>query len=94
MAQAFALPQGQAGSATTSDGKSGVVFRVKEIKPAPAPGKEQTDKLTSELAQSLQQDLWATFVGTLEGQAERERQHQGIPPRHGCCERSAVRRLS
>lgn len=68
MAQAFSLPAGQAGAAETSDGKSRVVFRVKEIKPAPAPTKEQTDKLSGELQGILREDYLNAYVAALENQ--------------------------
>lgn len=66
MAQAFTLPVGRASSAETSDGKSRVVFRVKEIKPAPAPTKEQTDKLSQELSDVLRDDMLNAYVAALE----------------------------
>lgn len=69
MAQAFSLPVGQAGAAETSDGKSRVVFRVKEIKPAPAPTKEQSDKLSGELQQILREDYLNAYVGALESKS-------------------------
>jgi peptidyl-prolyl cis-trans isomerase D len=66
MAQAFALPAGQGGAAETSDGKSRVVFRVKEIKPAPAPTKEQTDRLNGELTDILRDDYLSAYVAALQ----------------------------
>lgn len=69
MTQAFSLPAGQAGSAETSDGKSRVVFRVKEIKPAPAPTKEQSDKLSAELQEILREDYLNAYVGALESKS-------------------------
>ena len=67
MAQAFSLPAGKAGSAETSDGKSRVVFRVKEIKPASAPTKEQSEKLSGELQSILRDDYLNAYVAALEG---------------------------
>jgi peptidyl-prolyl cis-trans isomerase D len=67
VAQAFSLPAGQAGAAETADRKSRVVFRVKEIKPAPEPSKEQTDKLKGELAEDLRNDMLSSYVAALEG---------------------------
>ncbi len=69
MTQAFSLLAGQAGSAETSDGKSRVVFRVKEIKPAPAPTKEQSDKLSAELQEILREDYLNAYVGALESKS-------------------------
>lgn len=66
MAQAFSLPTGRAGAAETSDRKSRVVFRVKEIKPAPTPTKEQTERLSNELADILRDDYLAAYVAALE----------------------------
>jgi peptidyl-prolyl cis-trans isomerase D len=72
MAQAFSLGAGKAGSAETSDGKSRVVFRVKEIKPAPAPTKEQTERLTGELTDILRDDYLSAYVAALEGRQKPE----------------------
>lgn len=66
IAQAFTLPVGRALSSPTSDGNSRILFRVKEIKPAPEPTKEQKEKLAGELRESLQNDLLAGYVGALE----------------------------
>lgn len=70
MAQAFTLPVGKAGSAETSDRKSRVVFRIKEIKPAPAPTKEQSEKLSGELKDILREDYLTSYVSALEGKTQ------------------------
>lgn len=66
MAQAFSLGVGKAGVAETSDGRSRVIFRVKEIKSAPTPTKEQTERLTSELTDILRDDYLTAYVAALE----------------------------
>ncbi len=66
VAQAFALPKGGAGSAETADGKSRDVFRVKEIVPAPAPSKEQTARIKTELDGNLERDALTAYVGALQ----------------------------
>ncbi len=66
VAQAFALPQGRAGSAETADKKSRTVFRIAEIKPAAAPTKDQTDKLAAELGQNIQIDILDAYVAALQ----------------------------
>lgn len=63
--QAFALAKGEAASSETSDGRSRVVFRVVDIKPAPAPTQEQTDRLTKELRQQLGDDVLTEYVSAL-----------------------------
>jgi len=67
--QAFGLVAGRAGSAETPDKKSRTVFRVAEIKPAPAPTKDETDTLTREVAQSLQADILDSYVTALQDSA-------------------------
>lgn len=65
IAQAFALPKGGAGTTTTADGKSRIVFRVTEIKAAPEPTKEQADALAGELRTELKDDVMSEYVGAL-----------------------------
>ena len=67
--QAFGLVAGRAGSAETPDKKSRTVFRVAEIKPAPAPTKDETDNLTREVGQSLQADILDSYVTALQDSA-------------------------
>lgn len=66
IAQAFSIPVGMGGAAETADRKSRVVFRVKEIKPAAEPTKEQSDKLKGELAEDLREDMLSSYVAALE----------------------------
>jgi peptidyl-prolyl cis-trans isomerase D len=63
--QAFGLPKGGAGYAETSDGAGRVVFQVKEIVPAAAPTKEQSDKLAKELKQQLEGDYLLAYIAAL-----------------------------
>ena len=67
VAQAFALAKGGAGTAETQDGSSRVVFKVKEVVPAPAPTKEQTARITKELEGNLETDTLTAYVGALQG---------------------------
>jgi peptidyl-prolyl cis-trans isomerase D len=64
--QAFALPQGGATSALTSDGKARVIVRVASITPAPTPTPEQTANLKSELTRQFQSDVLAEYVAGLQ----------------------------
>ncbi len=63
--QAFALPKGGAGHAETSDGKSRIVFQVKEIKPADPLSKEQADVLAKELRGDLENDFLIAYIDAL-----------------------------
>ncbi len=63
--QAFALPKGGAGHAETSDGKSRIVFQVKEIKPAEPLSKEQSDVLAKELRGDLENDFLIAYIDAL-----------------------------
>jgi peptidyl-prolyl cis-trans isomerase D len=69
VAQAFALPQGRAGSAETADKKSRTVFRVAEIKAAAAPTKEQSERLAQEIGQQMQIDVIDAYVTALQDKA-------------------------
>jgi len=64
--QAFALPKGGATSAPTVDGKARIIMRVEEITPAPPATQEQMDRLKSEVARQMQQDVLVEYVGGLE----------------------------
>ena len=64
--QAFALPIGGASSTATADGSSRIVFRVAETIPAPAPTKQQVDRLKAELTRQLQGDVLAGYIGGLQ----------------------------
>jgi peptidyl-prolyl cis-trans isomerase D len=62
---AFALPKGGAGFAETSDRSSRIVFQVKDIVPAEALTKEQSDKLSKELAEELTSDYLLAYIAAL-----------------------------
>ena len=64
--QAFALPQGGATSALTTDGKSRIILRVASITPAAPPTAEQTANLKSELTRQFQSDVLAEYVAALQ----------------------------
>lgn len=66
VAQAFALPKGGAGSAETGDGKSRVLFKVVDIKPAAPATKEQADKIAKEIQQQNEGDTLSAYVGALQ----------------------------
>lgn len=63
--QAFALSKGGAGHVETSDGASRIVFQVKEIIPAEALSKEQSDVLAKELKGDLENDFLIAYVDAL-----------------------------
>lgn len=63
--QAFALPANGAGFATSADGKSRTVFRVKEIKPAGEPSPANADALAGELRKQMENDAVAAYVEAL-----------------------------
>jgi peptidyl-prolyl cis-trans isomerase D len=69
--QAFTLAKDGAGSATTPDDKTRIVFVVTDIKPAEAPTKEQVEALKRELGQELQGDALQTYIAAL-------RERQGV----------------
>jgi peptidyl-prolyl cis-trans isomerase D len=64
--QAFALAKGGASSTASPDNKSRTIFRVAEVIPAPAPTKEQSEKLKSDLVRQLQGDVIAEYIGELQ----------------------------
>jgi peptidyl-prolyl cis-trans isomerase D len=64
--QAFALPRSAAGTTETADGKSRILFRVVEVKPAPPMTKEQRETLTGELRGNLQGDVIQSYVAALQ----------------------------
>ena len=68
VAQAFALAKGGASSAETEDGTTRQVFQVKDTIPAPAPTKEQKERIATELKGSLENDAISAYVGTLQRQ--------------------------
>lgn len=68
VAQAFALQKGKAGSAETADRQSRAVLRVADIIPAPAPGKEDLDKLAKEIAPELSNQVLTEYTEALKKQ--------------------------
>ncbi len=64
--QAFSLAKGKAGSAPTINGKSRVVFKVTEITPAPAPTKEQREKIDKDLRAELTDEVLSEYVVALQ----------------------------
>lgn len=65
---AFTTGRGRAVSAESADRKSRTVVQVAEIVPAPAPTKEQSDRLRAELARQIQQDALQTYAAALRDQ--------------------------
>lgn len=66
VAQAFALPKGGASSADSDDGLTRQVFQVKDVVPAPAPTKEQKERIATELRGNLENDAISAYVGSLQ----------------------------
>jgi peptidyl-prolyl cis-trans isomerase D len=64
-AQAFIIAKGGATSADAADGKSRIVLKVTEVKPAAVPTKEQADKIKGDTGRQLQNDLYASYVAAL-----------------------------
>jgi peptidyl-prolyl cis-trans isomerase D len=64
--QVFTLAKDKAGSAPTSDGKSRNVFKVTEITPAPAPTKEQREKIAKELKNQITDEALSEYVVALQ----------------------------
>jgi peptidyl-prolyl cis-trans isomerase D len=64
--QAFVLAPGAAGTTDTADGKSRILFRVVEVRPAAAPTKEQRETLAGELKSQLQGDAVTSYVAALQ----------------------------
>ncbi|MEQ1710821.1 MAG: SurA N-terminal domain-containing protein [Hyphomicrobium sp.] len=64
--QAFILTQGAAGTTDTADGKSRILFRLAEIRPAPAATKEQREALAGELKAQMQGDAVSSYVAALQ----------------------------
>ena len=63
--QAFAMPKGGAGYADTADGKSRTVFQVKDIIPAAAVTKDQSDKIAKELSGDLENEFLIAYIASL-----------------------------
>ena len=66
VAKSFTLAKDKAGSALTTDSKSRIVFKVTAITPAPAPTKEQRDRLTKELQGALADETLSEYVIALQ----------------------------
>jgi peptidyl-prolyl cis-trans isomerase D len=66
VSQAFALPMGRAGSAETQDGKSRVVFLVKDVVPAPPAKPEDTERLRADVIRQMQGDALQAYVAALQ----------------------------
>ncbi len=66
VAQAFILVQGAAGTTDTADGKSRILFRVVEVRPAPPATKEQRDALATELKDEFRGDAVSSYVAALQ----------------------------
>ena len=64
--QAFALPKGGAASALTADGKSRVILRVVDIKPAPAATPEQLARLKADVTRQMQGDIVGEYLAALQ----------------------------
>ena len=65
--QAFALQKGGAAYADTSDRQSRVVFQLKDIFPAAAASKAETDKLAKELSGQIANDDLMAYINALKG---------------------------
>lgn len=66
MQQVFTLPNGKSGSAPTVDGTSRAIFRVADIKAAPPASADDLKKLSGELRQEMQSDLFNAFMAGLQ----------------------------
>jgi peptidyl-prolyl cis-trans isomerase D len=64
--QAFALPKGGAASAATADGKSRVILRVADIKPAAPATPEQLARLKAEVTRQMQGDIVGEYLDALQ----------------------------
>ena len=64
--QAFALPQGHAGSVETIDRQSRIVFRVTQVKPPEVPTKEQSERISAEVGRQMQIDTIDAYVAALQ----------------------------
>lgn len=64
--QAFILAKGAAGTTDTADGKSRILFRVAEIRPAAPATKEQREALAGQLREQMQGDFLSSYVAALQ----------------------------
>ena len=68
IARAFTLAKGKAGSALTVNSKTRTVFKVTEITPAPAPTKEQRERISKDLQNELTDEVLNEYVVALQKQ--------------------------
>ncbi|MEM8972184.1 MAG: SurA N-terminal domain-containing protein [Pseudomonadota bacterium] len=86
--RAFALKSGETASTASPDGKTRVVFSVKEIKAAQKGKKEDEERLDQEILGQLRTDTIAQYVGALRKRMGVDLNQQlidqtvGIVPRH------------
>jgi peptidyl-prolyl cis-trans isomerase D len=66
VAKAFTLAKGKADSAPTANGKSRTIFKVTEITPAPAPTKEQRERIATDLKNALTDEALSEYVLALQ----------------------------
>jgi len=66
VAKAFTLRVGEAASAPTTNTNSRIVFKMTEITPAPAPTKEQRERITRDLRASLVDEVLSEYVVDLQ----------------------------
>jgi peptidyl-prolyl cis-trans isomerase D len=66
VARAFTLAKGKAGSALTVNNKTRTVFKVTEITPAPAPTKEQRERISKDLQNELTDEVLNEYVVALQ----------------------------
>ena len=66
IARAFTLAKGKAGAALTLDNKTRTVFKVTEITPAPAPTKEQRERISKDLQSELTDEVLNEYVVALQ----------------------------
>jgi peptidyl-prolyl cis-trans isomerase D len=68
VARLFTLAKGKAGTALTTNSKSRTVFKLTEITPAPAPTKEQRERITKDLQSQLTDEVLNEYVVALQKQ--------------------------
>jgi len=64
--QAFAVNKGAAGTTDTADGKSRILFRVKDVIPAAPITKEQRETLAADVRAQMQGDVLSSYVAALQ----------------------------
>jgi peptidyl-prolyl cis-trans isomerase D len=63
--RAFTVPKGGVVSAPNAEGTSRIVFRVTEVKSAPPPSKEESERIAGVLRDGLRNDLFTSYVNEL-----------------------------